>query len=348
MPEQDVAPRLAAEKVILEAELRDALQAIVFLHGKTLEAKMNKLIVKDDYGTENYEKFYKERDYFIKTVMGRDLPPSIWELFFPNGETPEQIFHENLGLYISRSDETQTPLVKSTRPINEIVQQAEMLLSESAAASRSKSAEETNEDPLYGQALQVVLHNKKASISLVQRSLSIGYNRAAQLLQTMESRHIVTSMGSSGQREVLDFSLMSNIKPNLISTLDVGELADTLRPRQLVEDHWRAFLLAGRQDAAIGARMIEAFEQRVVAQAASMPADKGAAFKAAVESERERLFSEYESSPELLKKRLNISERSAPVSGYSRHSNRQGFGELVVRTAVRATVWEIVRSFFRR
>lgn len=348
MLDQNITQRLTAEKSILEEELRDALQAVVFHHGKTLEAKMNKLIVKDDYGTENYEKFFKERDYFIKTVMVRDLPPLIWEFFFPEGETPEQVFHENLDIYISRSDETDAPKIKSARPINEIVQQAEMLMSESAPVVKYKSAEGMNEDPMYEQALQVVLHFRKASISLVQRNLKIGYNHSAQLLKTMESRQIVTPMNGFGQREILDFSLISRIKPEPVEILDFAKQSDTLRPRQLVEDHWRAFLLEGKQDPAMGARMIEAFDQRIQAQAVSMPADKGAVFKATVETERERLFSEYESSPKLLMQRLNIGQAVEPDQAPRRHSNRQGLGELVVRTAVRATIWEIVRSLFRR
>ena len=41
-------------------------------------------------------------------------------------------------------------------------------------------------DPLYDQAVEIVLKNRRASISLVQRHLRIGYNRAARLLEDME------------------------------------------------------------------------------------------------------------------------------------------------------------------
>jgi len=58
-------------------------------------------------------------------------------------------------------------------------------------------------DPLYDQAVQVVLQNKRASISLVQRHLRIGYNRAARLLEDMEKAGLVSSMGGSGNREIL-------------------------------------------------------------------------------------------------------------------------------------------------
>ncbi len=57
-------------------------------------------------------------------------------------------------------------------------------------------------DPLYDQAVQVVLQNKRASISLVQRHLRIGYNRAARLLEDMEKAGLVSSMQSNGNREI--------------------------------------------------------------------------------------------------------------------------------------------------
>jgi DNA segregation ATPase FtsK/SpoIIIE, S-DNA-T family len=48
-----------------------------------------------------------------------------------------------------------------------------------------------------------VLQNKRASISLVQRHLRIGYNRAARLIEDMERAGLVSSMASNGNREIL-------------------------------------------------------------------------------------------------------------------------------------------------
>ena len=59
------------------------------------------------------------------------------------------------------------------------------------------------QDALYDQAVQVVLQNKRASISLVQRHLRIGYNRAARLLEDMEKAGLVSTMQSNGNREIL-------------------------------------------------------------------------------------------------------------------------------------------------
>jgi len=58
-------------------------------------------------------------------------------------------------------------------------------------------------DPLYDQAVDIVLKSRRASISLVQRHLRIGYNRAARLVEEMERAGIVSSMQSNGNREVI-------------------------------------------------------------------------------------------------------------------------------------------------
>ncbi|MCO4860533.1 DNA translocase FtsK 4TM domain-containing protein [Cupriavidus sp. WGlv3] len=58
-------------------------------------------------------------------------------------------------------------------------------------------------DPLYDQAVEVVLKNRRASISLVQRHLRIGYNRAARLLEDMEKAGLVSAMSGNGNRDIL-------------------------------------------------------------------------------------------------------------------------------------------------
>ena len=58
-------------------------------------------------------------------------------------------------------------------------------------------------DALYDQAVEIVLRNKRASISLVQRHLRIGYNRAARLLEAMEKAGMVSPMQSNGNRDIL-------------------------------------------------------------------------------------------------------------------------------------------------
>ena len=72
--------------------------------------------------------------------------------------------------------------------------------SDSAAADGGRDAES---DPLYDQAVEIVLKNKRASISLVQRHLRIGYNRAARLLEGMEKAGLVSPMQGNGNRDIL-------------------------------------------------------------------------------------------------------------------------------------------------
>ena len=58
-------------------------------------------------------------------------------------------------------------------------------------------------DPMYDQAVEIVLKNRKASISLVQRHLKIGYNRSARMLEDMEKSGLISAMSGSGQRDIL-------------------------------------------------------------------------------------------------------------------------------------------------
>ena len=65
-------------------------------------------------------------------------------------------------------------------------------------------------DPLYDEAVGIVLKSRRASISSVQRQLRIGYNRAARLIEDMERAGLVSSMQSNGNREVLAKGSMSH------------------------------------------------------------------------------------------------------------------------------------------
>ncbi len=58
-------------------------------------------------------------------------------------------------------------------------------------------------DPLYDQAVEIVVKSRRPSISLVQRHLRIGYNRAARLIEQMEKAGIVSPQSHNGNREVL-------------------------------------------------------------------------------------------------------------------------------------------------
>lgn len=59
-----------------------------------------------------------------------------------------------------------------------------------------------NLDPIYDRAVEVMLANNRASISLLQRHLKIGYDRAARLLGSMEIAGLVSTMSRDGSREI--------------------------------------------------------------------------------------------------------------------------------------------------
>jgi S-DNA-T family DNA segregation ATPase FtsK/SpoIIIE len=62
---------------------------------------------------------------------------------------------------------------------------------------------DAEQDPLYDQAVQVVMETRKASISGVQRRLKIGYNRAARMVESMEAAGLVGPLQPNGTREIL-------------------------------------------------------------------------------------------------------------------------------------------------
>jgi len=72
-----------------------------------------------------------------------------------------------------------------------------------AAAGEGLGGADGEADPMYDQAVSVVLQHRRASISLVQRHLRIGYNRAARLLEQMEKSGLVSSMATNGNRDLL-------------------------------------------------------------------------------------------------------------------------------------------------
>ena len=75
--------------------------------------------------------------------------------------------------------------------------------SDSSAAGSLDGESDDESDPLYDEAVAIVVKTRKASISSVQRHLRICYNRAARLIEQMEAAGLVSSMESNGNRTVL-------------------------------------------------------------------------------------------------------------------------------------------------
>ena len=78
-----------------------------------------------------------------------------------------------------------------------------VLEGEADAAAAGGGAGGGESDAMYDQAVAIVLQHKRASISLVQRHLRIGYNRAARLLEQMEQSGVVSAMGHNGNRDII-------------------------------------------------------------------------------------------------------------------------------------------------
>jgi len=79
----------------------------------------------------------------------------------------------------------------------------ESVADDEQADAKGRAAAASESDPLYDEAVEIVLRTRKASISSVQRQLRIGYNRAARLIEDMEAAGIVSAMESNGNRTVL-------------------------------------------------------------------------------------------------------------------------------------------------
>jgi S-DNA-T family DNA segregation ATPase FtsK/SpoIIIE len=76
-------------------------------------------------------------------------------------------------------------------------------LDEQAEGEYDGGGGDAEADALYDQAVEIVLKTRRPSISLVQRHLRIGYNRAARLIEAMEKAGLVSPMQGNGNREVL-------------------------------------------------------------------------------------------------------------------------------------------------
>ena len=129
-----------------------------------------------------------------ETLLGRgDM------LFMPPGASNLQRIH---GSYVSESE--------VMRVVDFIKQQADPEYDESVVIPSADGEETGSDEPMdekYDEAVALVARLRQASISLVQRHLRIGYNRAARIIEQMEAEGIVGPSDGSKPREVLVRSL---------------------------------------------------------------------------------------------------------------------------------------------
>ena len=77
------------------------------------------------------------------------------------------------------------------------------------------SAEQAStDDPLYREAVALVVKHQRGNISFIQRRLLIGYNRAARMIEAMEAAGIVSCMNSDGARSVLVLEVPNDLPRN--------------------------------------------------------------------------------------------------------------------------------------
>jgi S-DNA-T family DNA segregation ATPase FtsK/SpoIIIE len=120
-------------------------------------------------------------------------------LYMPAGNKPTRVH----GPFVSDEDVAQ--VVKhwtaqgEPKYLDAVVEEsAQMASGESGGSGGASSG-----DSLYDQAVAIVLRDKKPTTSYIQRRLSIGYNKAASLIEKMEQEGIVSAPNVAGKREIL-------------------------------------------------------------------------------------------------------------------------------------------------
>ena len=103
------------------------------------------------------------------------------------------------GAYVSESEINKITEYLRDQKINDEI---ESILLENDENEDESDISETS-DELYNEAVQIVKDTKKTSISFLQRKLKIGYNRAANLIEAMEAKGILSEPQSNGNREIL-------------------------------------------------------------------------------------------------------------------------------------------------
>ena len=119
-------------------------------------------------------------------------------LYLPPGSGYPQRIH---GAFVSDQEVHRVVDYVRTQGTANYVQDIFNDNTEKATDDTSSHGDES--DPLYDEAVAIVLKTRRPSVSLVQRHLRIGYNRAARLLEEMEKSGLVSAMQSNGNREIL-------------------------------------------------------------------------------------------------------------------------------------------------
>ncbi len=107
------------------------------------------------------------------------------------------------------SDEEVTRVVANLKAqgapdyVDAVTEAPEETTAGTAAGGNGSVSTAGEKDPLYDQAVELVIRSQRPSSSYVQRNFGIGYNRAANLIESMERAGIVSKPNAAGKREVL-------------------------------------------------------------------------------------------------------------------------------------------------
>ena len=121
-------------------------------------------------------------------------------LYLPPGSGYPQRVH---GAFVSDQEVHRIAEYLKAHGMPQYIEGVLTSLEEQEAGGEEEGGSNTEADALYDQAVEIVVKSRRASISLVQRHLRIGYNRAARLVEQMERAGVVTPMQSNGNREVI-------------------------------------------------------------------------------------------------------------------------------------------------
>jgi len=122
------------------------------------------------------------------------------DMLFLSAESPKP--KRIQGAFVSEKEVQRVVEYLSSKYEKERIESLEEKLAEETGEVEFAEGGEELEDPLYEEAKRVVIEAKKASASLLQRRLKIGYARAARLLDILEKRGVVGPPRGAKPREV--------------------------------------------------------------------------------------------------------------------------------------------------
>ena len=133
----------------------------------------------------------------ILDSMGAEQLLGLGDMLFRGSDT--NILQRIHGAFVSEGEITKiSDFLREQKRNNEM----ESILLEDDEPEEQNEINETS-DELYNEAVNIVKETKKTSISFLQRKLKIGYNRAANLIEAMEAKGILSEPQSNGNREIL-------------------------------------------------------------------------------------------------------------------------------------------------